>query len=293
MSGLSLERKEQINENVIKELPLERKEEIVDFSNSFDGFNKDVLDFLCNGSSGCLYDYIDFEEALDLLSQGYNVEHVKLWYELKNHVGRPERINLINSQKDFFEVVTSGVDLSFLLNDSYNSSHVEAFLSAYKKHLPNEKIDLLKNAKIHSRVINYLVNNPDKIEQSIIRKVIKFNDSFDSISRLRLDYVISGILDYGFSDEQISALINEEYNLVLLFRLFEAGMPAKYADAIVFLKNVPSSIVINALKEKVNFEEIIEAAKHGDEGKITLLTSTAKKRRIDKEFRKLVKKYYS
>lgn len=290
MSGLSLERKEQINENVIKELPLERKEEIVDFSNSFDGFNKDILDFLC---SRCLDDHIDFEEALDFLRQGYNLEHVKLWYELKNHVSEQERILLINSQKDFFEVVTSGVDLSFLLNESYNSSHVEAFLSAYKKHLPNEKINLLKNAKIHSRVINYLVHNPDKIEQSIIRKVIKFNDSFDSISRLRLDYVISGILDYGFSDAQISALINEEYNLVLLFRLFEAGMPAKYADTIVFLKNVPISIVINALKEKVNFEEIIEAAKHGDEGKITLLTSTAKKRRIDKEFRKLVKKYYS
>ena len=276
----------------MKEISLERKKAIIDASEDIKNFNKEMLDFLYHESKGCLEGENEFASAIWYLKKGIICEQVELVFKLRNHIVNGYRIRAEEVFEMFPKYDSLFENLSFFLEGDYCYEQFSGFLDAVKNDFPKEKLSLLKNDHLHPKAIEFFAwRKADLITPESVRRVVDLYEEINSIEESRVYTILNAIIYENFSDEQVRVLLKEkEYEL--LYKYFEAGLPAEYAKYCPeIFDEIHSCIIIEALQEKVNLEEIVSMLKVKNYDKLLILTYNARKERINKSFNALLKKY--
>lgn len=275
----------------MQEISLERKKAIIDASEDIKNFNKEMFDFLYLESKGCLEGGNEFESAIRYLKNGIICEQVELVFKLRERIVDGYKIRIEEVFEMFPKYDSLFENLSFFLEGNYCYEQFSGFLDAIKNDLPKEKIALLKNEHLHPEAIEFFARRKaDLITPENVRRVVELYEELNSIEKRRLHIILNAIVVENFSDEQIRALLKEkEYDL--LYKYFKAGLPVEYANCPEIFDEKQSCIIIEALKEKVNPEEIVSTLKVKNYDKLLILTCNARKEQINKSFSALLKKY--
>ena len=276
----------------MQEISIERKKAIIDASKDIKNFNKEMLYFLYHESKGCLEGGNDFEKAITYLKRGIICKQVELVFKIKEHIVDGYRIGIEEVFEMFPKYDILSENLSFFLEGNYCYEQFSGFMNAIKNNLPKDKIDLLKNEYIHPDAIEFFAwRKADLITSESIRRVVEFYEELKSIEKSRINIILNALIIDNFSDEQVRALLEaKEYSL--LYKYFKAGLPVEYAKYCPdIFDEIHLCIIIEALQENVNIEEIVTLLKVKNYNKLLLLTFYSRKERIDNSFSALLKKY--
>ena len=276
----------------MKEISLERKKAIIGASKDIKNFNKEMFDFLYRESKGCLEGENEFESAIRYLKNGIICEQVELVFKLREHIVDGYRIRIEEVFEMFPKYDSLFENLSFFLEGNYCYEQFSGFLDAIKNDLPKEKIALLNNEHLHPKAIEFFVwRNADLITPKNVRRVVDFYEELNSIEKGTTNTISNAIAVENFSDEQIRILLKEkEYDL--LYKYFKAGLPVEYAKYCPkIFDEIHSCIIIEALQEKVDPQEIVSMLEAKNYDDLLILTYNARKERINKSFSDLLKKY--